>query len=301
MKRDIYAYITTVTLVVAAGFSLFLVISDNLLPFTTQATLKTTSVDVVPEVKGYIKDVFVKEGQHVEAGTPLFVIDKSEYEIDLQRAQATYLQAQSRWDKAQTYLKRVRVLSHNSSVSQEAYDDAYSDERAAKAAFMAAEADRNLAKLNLDRTLVKAKGTGIVTNLTYSKGMYVSPTTPVIHLVKNNDQWLEVDFTEKGLSALKTHNTVNIVYDAIPNQVYQGTIVSIDHAISSGLSAKNQLGQISNETRWIRPQQKIRVRVQPNQRPQEVVAGSRASVMVRDTMNVSDVWMTVLSWFRFVY
>ena len=47
MKRDIYAYITTASLAVALTFSVFLVVSDNVLPFTTQARVKTTSVDVV--------------------------------------------------------------------------------------------------------------------------------------------------------------------------------------------------------------------------------------------------------------
>jgi len=301
MKRDVYAYLTTVTLVIAFGFSAFLIYSDNTLPFTTQATVKTTSVNVVPEVKGYIQALYVHEGQRVIAGTPLFQIDPQPYEIEKQRLKATVVQVKSRWIKAQKYLQRIKSLSLHSSASKEALDDAVSNEAIAHADYVSAQASLNMAQLNLDRTLVKAKEPSIVTNLSYTKGMYASPSTTVIHLVKNEKQWIEADFTEKGLSTLKTAREVNIVYDAVPNKVFTGKIVSIDQAISSGLSNHNQLGEITSETRWIRPQQKVRVRVIPDHPANLVVAGSRASVMVSDGSIISNTWMTLLSWLRFLY
>jgi len=285
MKRDVYAYLTTVTLVIAFGFSAFLIYSDNALPFTTQATVKTTSVNVVPEVKGYIQELYVHEGQKVVAGTPLFQIDPQPYEIEKRRLKAAVVQVKSRWVKAQKYLQRIKSLSQHSSASKEALDDALANEKITHADYFSAQASLNMAQLNLDRTLVKAKEASIVTNLSFTKGMYASPA----------------DFTEKGLSTLKNAQEVNIVYDAIPNQVFKGKIVSIDQAISSGLSNHNQLGEITSETRWIRPQQKVRVRVIPEQQPDLIVAGSRASVMVSDGAIISDAWMTLLSWLRFIY
>ncbi|MEI8633336.1 efflux RND transporter periplasmic adaptor subunit [Vibrio sp. PP-XX7] len=146
----------------------------------------------------------------------------------------------------------------------------------------------------------ESPGVRVVTNLSYAQGMYASTATTVIHLVQNA-RWLEVDFTEKGLGVLKLNQEVDIVYDAIPNRVFLGKIVAIDRAISSGVNNKNQLVEISDESRWIRPQQKIRVRVAPEKRNLLIVGGSRASVMVRGSGGIADTWMTVLSWFRFVY
>ena len=301
MKRDVYAYLTTFTLVIAFGFSAFLIYSDNALPFTTQATVKTTSVNVVPEVQGYIQELYVHEGQKVMAGTPLFQIDPQPYEIEKQRLKASVVQAKSRWLKAKNYLQRIKSLSQHSSASKEALDDALSNETITHADYFSTQASLNMAQLNIDRTLVKAKEASIVTNLSFTKGMYASPATTVIHLVKNEQQWIEADFTEKGLSTLKNAHEVNIVYDAIPNQVFKGQIVSIDQAISSGLSNHNQLGEITSETRWIRPQQKVRVRITSEQQPDLIVAGSRASVMVSDGSIISNAWMTLLSWLRFIY
>ena len=301
MKRDVYAYITTVTLVIAFGFSAFLIYSDNVLPFTTQATVKTTSVNVIPEVKGYIKAIYVHEGQHVKEGTLLFQIDPKTYQIEKQKSQARVAQVKSRWDKANNYLRRVNSLSKRSSISKEAVDEALANEQVAQADYQSALASLEMAQLDLDRTLVKSQEDSIVTNLSYTKGMYASPSTSVIHLVKSDKQWIEADFTEKGLRILKPGQEVNIVYDAIPNHVFSGKVVSIDQAISSGLSNQKQLGKIGSETRWIRPQQKIRVRIIPDQKADSIVAGSRASVMVRNGSIISDTWMTLLSWLRFIY
>lgn len=301
MKRDVYAYITTITLAIAFAFSAFLIYSDNVLPFTTQATVKTTSVNVVPEVQGYIQMIFVHEGQKVLHDTPLFQIDPQPYQIEKQRAEATVVQVKSRWAKVKNHLRRVKSLSKHSSVSKEALDDALSNEAIAYADYLSAQANLQIAQLNLDRTLVTAKEASIVTNLSFSKGMYASPSTTVIHLVNNEKQWIEADFTEKGLTALKQNASVNIVYDALPNKVFQGTITAIDQAISSGLSDKNQLGEITSETRWIRPQQKIRVRIITEQKLNSIIAGSRASVMLREGSFVSDSWMRLLSWLRFIY
>ncbi|MFT6985388.1 MAG: RND family efflux transporter MFP subunit [Psychromonas sp.] len=301
MKRDVYAYITTVTLVIAFGFSAFLIYSDNVLPFTTQATVKTTSVNVVPEVKGYIQELFVHEGEKVAPGTALFQIDPQPYQIEKQKSQAAVVKMKSRWTQAQNYLRRVKSLSKDSSVSKEALDDAQSDETIAYAEYLSAQASLKMAQLNLDRTLVKAKEISIVTNLSFTEGMYASPLISVIHLVKDGKQWIEADFTEKGLSALQRDQEVNIVYDALPNKVFRGKISSIDQAISSGLSDPDHLGEITSETRWIRPQQKIRVRVIPLQKLNSIVAGSRASVMLRGGSIISDSWMRLLSWLRFIY
>lgn len=301
MKRDIYAHITTVILVLAFGFSVFLIYSDNMVPFSTQATVKTTSVEVVPEVKGYIKQLYVHEGENVSEGTPLFQLESKIYEIEKQKYNAIFLQSKSNLAKATHDLDRISFLSQHSSVSKEKLESIQTDKAVASAVYLSAQADLNMATLTLNRTLVKAKEAGIVTNLSFTKGMYASPSTAVIHLVKNDKKWIEVDFTEKGLDILSHSPIVNIVYDAIPNKVFKGKVVSINSAINSGLSSKSQLASVTSETRWIRAQQKIRVRIRPEMLPKSIVAGSRATVMVRDNYYLSDTWMTLLSWLRVIY
>ncbi|MEI8633337.1 biotin/lipoyl-binding protein [Vibrio sp. PP-XX7] len=135
MKRDVYAYITTLALTIAFGFSVFLIVSDNILPFTTQATVKTMSIDVVPEVSGYIQTIYVKEGQQVHPGERLFDIDPTQYQIARDKAQASFLQAKNQWTQAERHLKRVKALSQQALTSQETLDDALTNEESSRATF----------------------------------------------------------------------------------------------------------------------------------------------------------------------
>lgn len=301
MKRDIYAYITTCVLILAVGFSAFLVYTDNAIPFTTQATVKTTSVDVVPEVKGYITDVFVREGQSVQAGTPLMQIERTDYQIAKDKALAVQKQRQNTLAKSERHYQRIRALAKSGSISQDDLDVAKETRANASTQLDQANADLATAKRNLDHTLIVAKHAGVVTNLAIKPGMYITPASVAVHLVNRQDLWVAADFTEKGLPALEQNSQVNIVFDALPKRVFQGQIISVDQAIQSGINDASQLAQVSSETRWIRSQQKVRVRIHLDAMPKNVVAGGRASVMLRDEGKVSDTWMTLLSWLRYLY
>jgi len=301
MKRDIYALFTTIVLLFAIAFSVFLIITDNTIPFTTQATVKTSAIEVVPEVQGYISDIMVEEGQLVTIGTPLIKIDATDYEIAQRKVKANVMQAHSQFKQTQNHLNRIQSLYQSKSISKESLDEAESSNQSAEAALLSNQSDLETAQRNLDHTLIAAKQSGTVTNLAYRIGMYINSSTPVLHLIDKDNLWVAADFTEKGLPALKENKKVNIVLDAYPNEVYSGHIFSIDAAIRSGISSPNQLAQVTDESRWIRAQQKIRVRIQLDDAPAHIIAGSRASVMMDDNSHVSDVWMTLLSWMRYLY
>lgn len=300
MSRDIYAHITTGVLAIAVAFCAFLVVSDNRVPFTTQATVKTLAIAVVPEVSGYIESLSVKEGDQVTTGETLFTLDSSAFVIAQQKAQASLDEAKHQWQQAQRHLERLDTLYKSHSVSKESLEDGQIALDETYAALLVAKAELESAERDLSKTKVVAQQSGRVTNLAYQAGMYVSSGASVVELIDDQAMWLDADFTEKGLPALTTAREVNIVFDAYPMTVFHGHIFSVDSAISSGVSTPGQVAQVSEETRWIRAQQKIRVRVTLDDAPM-LVAGSRASVMVRDDYKVADSWMRLLSWLRYIY
>lgn len=62
--------------------------SDRYTPYTQQARILGFVVGVAPQVAGVVTKVWVKNNQQVEAGQPLFEIDRSQYEIALNKAQS---------------------------------------------------------------------------------------------------------------------------------------------------------------------------------------------------------------------
>ncbi len=64
--------------------------ADRVTPFTSQARLHMVVVPIAPQVSGVIKSVSFKNNQFVDADQELFQIDKHDYELNLQIAEAQF-------------------------------------------------------------------------------------------------------------------------------------------------------------------------------------------------------------------
>ncbi|WP_123711051.1 HlyD family secretion protein [Sinobacterium caligoides] len=352
MKDHLYRYAIYTVLLLASGFSLFLISSDNIAPFTTQATFHRGIVNIAPEVSGVITEVSAHNGQIVNAGDTLFSIDKHQYKIRVSEAKAALdqvleanaalsqelLTAQQTLNQCQLsaksrHLKQQRIASlyHKHLISQQHYDDANIAAEEASSAVASARANiaritaklphdssdhtnaamaiamgrLNNALLDLQHTDITATSNGVVSNLQLQAGSYARAGERSLFLVNNKHCWLAADFNEKGINQLTVGKRVHVAFDALPGDVIEGSIKSIDRAVNDPSSPNNQLAFVTNDNRWIREQQKVRVRIELDNVPSNLISGARASVIV-NTNNplmsiVSDSWIQLVSTLRYVY
>ena len=114
------------------------------------------TVQLVARVVGYLEKVLFQDGQQVKKGQPLFVIQQNTYEDNLRQAEAAVLQyrAQLQWTESQ--LTRYSNLIQRNAAARSDVENWHFQRDTAAANLRAAEAQRDLAKLNLDYTLVTA-------------------------------------------------------------------------------------------------------------------------------------------------
>jgi RND family efflux transporter MFP subunit len=114
------------------------------------------TVQLVARVVGYLEKVLFQDGQQVKKGQPLFVIQQNTYEDNLRQAEAAVLQyrAQVQWTESQ--LTRYSNLIQRNAAARSDVENWHFQRDTAAANLRAAEAQRDLAKLNLDYTLVTA-------------------------------------------------------------------------------------------------------------------------------------------------
>src|SRR5438034_1876142 len=114
------------------------------------------TVQLVARVVGYLDKVLFQDGQRVKKGQPLFIIQQNTYEDNLRQAEAAILQyqVQLRWTESQ--LTRYSKLIQDNAAAQSDIDNWLFQRDTAVANLRAAEAQRDLAKLNLGYTLVTA-------------------------------------------------------------------------------------------------------------------------------------------------
>jgi RND family efflux transporter MFP subunit len=114
------------------------------------------TVQLVARVVGYLEKVLFQDGQRVKKGQPLFVIQQNTYEDNLRQAEATILQHRAQLQYAESQLTRYSNLIQHNAAAQADVDNWRFQRDNAAASLRAAEAQRDLAKLNLDYTVVTA-------------------------------------------------------------------------------------------------------------------------------------------------
>ncbi len=122
----------------------------------TGNTQAFNSVQLVARVQGYLEKVFFHDGDGVKKGQPLFLIQQDTYQARLKQAEAQVLQQKASLDHAQTELERFSGLVRQHAAAQTDVDNWRFERDNARAAVVAAEANRDLAKLDLDYTKVAA-------------------------------------------------------------------------------------------------------------------------------------------------
>ncbi len=114
------------------------------------------TVQLVARVAGYLEKVLFQDGQIVKKGQPLFLLQQNTYEANLQQAEAQILLQKAQLDYAQMQLDRYSNLLPQKAASQTDVDNWRYQRDSARANLQAAQAQRELAKLNLSYTQVTA-------------------------------------------------------------------------------------------------------------------------------------------------
>src|SRR5258707_480690 len=114
------------------------------------------TVEVRARVSGFVDSIHFKEGQMVNRGDLLFIIDKRPYEIAVEQAKADVERAKAKLEIASLDVQRATPLVRSQSLTEREFDTMQSAERDAGCHVGSAEAAMKQAELNLEWTEVRA-------------------------------------------------------------------------------------------------------------------------------------------------
>src|SRR6476646_3325073 len=117
-------------------------------------------VELRAQVGGTLTEIHFQDGQIVNKGDLLFVIDPRPYEIRLARANALLQTAQARLALATSELSRAQSLQRSSFATPETVDQRTAEQNSAQAAIDDAKAQIRDAQLDLEYTRITAHSTG---------------------------------------------------------------------------------------------------------------------------------------------
>ena len=124
-----------------------------------------------------------------------------------------------------------------------------------------AQAALDQARLNLTRTLVVAPEDGIVTDVRVDRGNFAQAGAPQMTFLALHNVWVQADFTENNLGHIQSGDPVEIVFDALPGQVFKGRIRTTGFGVSVDSAPLGSLPTIDNDRQWLRDAQRFSVLV----------------------------------------
>jgi membrane fusion protein, multidrug efflux system len=132
------------------------------------------SVEVRARVSGFIDSVHFKDGQLVNQGDLLFVIDPRPYKLAVEQSTADVERAKARLEIARLDVERAAPLARNQVLTEREYDTRRSTHRDASAQVAAAEAALKQGQLNLEWTEVRAPISGRISDKRVDAGNLIS-------------------------------------------------------------------------------------------------------------------------------
>jgi multidrug resistance efflux pump len=264
-----------------AGYRLWDYYMDE--PWTRDGHVRADVVPVAPDVSGFVTDVLVMDNQQVQRGDVLFRIDRARYDIALKQAEAVLLGKRAMLDEANADLERYSALTPGVVVSKQRLDQVVATQGSAQAAYDQAVADLGLAKLNLERSEVRASVNGVITNMELRPGTYLTPGKGVMALLDTDTLHVQGYFEETKLPRIHVGDPVNVRLLG-SDHTLRGSVESVAAGIEDRdrSNGSTLLANVNPTFNWVRLAQRVPVRVALDRAAErnELVAGATATVEV---------------------
>jgi RND family efflux transporter MFP subunit len=253
-------------------------------PWTRDGRVRADVAQVAPDVAGLVTRVAVVHDQSVRRGDVLFVIDRDRYALALRQAEAAVAAQRAVLHEARKEL--VRNVEVGDLVSRELVDQSQQRADTAAASLQQAMAARDVAALNLERTVVRAPVDGFLADLNLRTGDYVSPGRPVLGLIDASSYRVEGYFEETKLPRLHVGQAVEVKVMGEPHAL-RGHIQSIASGIDDRerQPAASMLPNVNPTFSWVRLAQRVPVRISLDRPPPNLrlITGRTATVSVIET------------------
>ncbi len=250
-------------------------------PATRDGKVRADIVSVAPDVSGLVTDVLVHDNQPVKKGQVLFVIDRPRFQLALDQARASLANQQAALTEAAREDRRNRAMPDV--VAEEVTQQGAAKVDQLRAGVSQAIAARDLAALNLERTLVRAPVDGTISNVDLQPGIYLTAGKPALALVYDQSLRVEGYFEETKLPAIHVGDPASIYLMGVANEI-RGHVESIAGGVEDRerQGGDAQLANVNPSFTWVRLAQRIPVRIVIDKVPAGVrlIPGQTASVEI---------------------
>jgi RND family efflux transporter MFP subunit len=204
---------------------------------------------VSSKVTGKVVKVMLEEGQRVEAGQVIALLDDSNWraalsqsKAQLEQAEASVASAQTAFDDAKPIFDRAEKQKAAAVISAQSFDESHAQFNVAHNNLLVAQrgvemarAGVEVAQRSLEDTVIRAPFAGIVTEKAAQPGEMVSPIsagggftrTGIGTIVDMESLEVEVDVSENFINRVRPQQPVTIKLNAYPDWDIPGSVIAM--------------------------------------------------------------------------
>ncbi len=235
-------------------------------------------IPIRARVEGFLEEIHFEEGSRVKKGELLYVIDPAPFEEEVVSKQSMVAQANTLLIQSESDLKRVKPLAAMDAVSLRELDMAQAQRDASVSALNVAEAELNIALINMSYTRILSPLDGIIGRTLAREGEFVGkdPNPVILNTVSkinsirvqfflSENQYLKIarDYIKKYNNKIETSGAkINLELILADETLYEhiGEIDFIDRNVNSSTGAILLQATFPNPDGLIRPGQFARVK-----------------------------------------
>jgi len=222
------------------------------------------SVVIRPEIAGRIAEFRFDEGERVEQGQPLVVLDDSVWSAVVEQAQAALELSQANHERAVDLLER-RVGTNKTR------DEAFAQMRVD-------QAELELARARLDKSTISAPFDGVVGLRKVSVGDFVNVGDDIVNLEQIDPLKADFRVAEAYLGAVRPGQRIELGVDAFPGQAFAGEVFAIDPLVDESGRSILLRARLPNPDNVLRPGLFARVTLVLNEREGAIQVPEQALV-----------------------
>ena len=211
------------------------------------------AIDVTSEINGIITKINFSEGQSIQKGEVLFLLDSNieKAEITIQKADV------DRWtallERRQRLARSAEKLSKTKNIARTRLDQLLTDETEALAQLQIAQAKLIIAQNNLYKKIIKAPFNGVAGLKLKSIGEYLEPGEVVTSLDSIDPIELDFEVPESVISSLKIATEINAFTRAWGDEVFTGIIKSVNTRVNLESRSITVRAEINNSNLKLKP------------------------------------------------
>lgn len=225
-------------------------------------------IEISPRMMGLVTWLGVKKGDVVKRDQILVRLDDAEQRARLLEIEGQLLGARVALDRAKIAWQRIKRLRATNNETAEHEDEARLAVQAAEATVQQMEGMREMARVQLDWTVIRSPIDGVVLEKLAVAGALVTPqsfggtrgpSTALVALADPNDLQVEIDVNEADLPKIHAGQRCRVTPEAFPDHQYGGVIAEMAPEASRQKGTLQIKVQIEKPNRFLTPELSARV------------------------------------------